>query len=56
MVRNRRKGDWLDIETGFRKSHNENPIEALKAAERVAEARKFTVKQELPSKETSGDC
>jgi len=50
------EGNWLDIEAGFRKSHNENPIEALKAAERASGARKFTVEKELPRKETSGDC
>jgi hypothetical protein len=50
------EGDWLDIEDGFRKSHNENPIEALKAAERATGARKFTVEQALPFKVTSGRC
>jgi hypothetical protein len=50
--------DWtyLETEEGFRKSHNENPIGALKAAERILRGEEFKVGQELPFKVTSGRC
>lgn len=50
--------DWtyLETEDGFRKSHNENPIGALKAAERILRGEEFKVEQELSFKVTSGRC
>jgi hypothetical protein len=51
------EGSYLDRgEDGFRESHNENPIDALKAAEGILRGEEFKVGQKLPFKNTGVSC